>query len=255
MKLVFDHLFFAHVNEATRVERGRASRALVIVEQLLAKRLVSLPLMLVEHVLTIMLTLPIPIYSSVMRRFIVGMSGLPHFVGMYFRALYWRGLLRSMESNVLIDQGVVFAYPKGVDLATFCYIDKRVMFMSQITKVGKRVHIAPNVFVSGGGEFTAKDYSCVATGTNIITSTEVLKDGARCSGPMVSARQRKVYRGKVVLERDAFIGAGAVLLTDVVVGEGAVIGAGVTISKSVGPWEIWVTPRPTLLSKRDPVKA
>lgn len=253
MMLAFDHLFYAHVNEAALAEKGRSSRAVMLIEIMLQKKLISWPLMVIEALLTCLLTLPIPIYSGLMRRVIVGIPGLPSFLGMYIRALYWRGILRSMESNVMIDQGALFAYPDGVELAAFCYIDKHVMFMSQITKIGRRVHIAPNVFVSGGGDFIAKDYACVATGSSIITSTEILKDGARCSGPMAPAKLRNVYRGKVNLGRDAFVGAGAVLLTEVEVGEGAVVGAGVTLAKSIGAWEVWVTPRPTLIGQRDVV--
>ena len=175
-------------------------------------------------------------------------------MGMYARALYYRRKLGLMEPNVFIDQGVFFAYPRQVELKEFSFIDKNVIIMARTAKVGRRVHIAPRVFVSGGGDFEIEDYACIATNSSIITSTEILKAGARCSGPMVSADQRNVYRGKVAIKKDAFIGANATLLPGVTIAEGGVVGAGVTVSKDTAPWGIYVGAKTQLISEREPVK-
>ena len=126
--------------------------------------------------------------------------------------------------------------------------------MSKTTEIGQRVHLAPNVFISGGGHFEAMDFSCVATKSTIITSTETLKNGSRSSGPMVKAKERELIRGKVILEKDAFVGAGAIILPNVVIAEGSVVGAGATISKSTEPWSITVAARNANLGYREKVK-
>lgn len=254
MRLVFDHRMFQHINESAMKERGHASRAMALAEALLRRQWVVVPLGIVEHVIGFLLALPIPIYSSAIYALVTGMRGLPHFLGMYVRGLYYRQKLGRMEPNVFIDQGVFFAYPRQVELKEFSYIDKNVIIMSRTAKVGRRVHIAPRVFVSGGGDFEIADYACIATNSNIITSTEVLKDGARCSGPMVSADQRNVYRGRVLIEKDAFIGANATLLPGVTVAQGAVVGAGVTVAKDTAPWGIYVGAKTQVLGEREPVK-
>ena len=254
MKLIFDHRMFQHINESATKEHGRASRALLLVEKLLAHKLIYYPLGIFEHTITFILCLPIPIYSSLVYWIVTNMRGLPHFPGMYIRALYYRGKLGGMEPNVFIDQNVFFAYPKSVFLSEFSYIDKNVIIMSKTAKVGRRVHIAPRVFVSGGGDFEIEDYACIATNSNIITSTEVLKDGVRCSGPMVSAAQRNVYRGFVRIKRDAFIGANVTILPGVTVAEGSVAGAGIMLSKDTDPWGIYVYPRPKKNAEREPVR-
>lgn len=254
MKLIFDYQMFRHINESARKERGQASRIMTLAESMLQRRWIAWPLALFEHVAGTLLALPIPFYSSAVYGLVTGMRGLPHFVGMYIRALYYREKLGLMEPNVFIDQGVFFAYPKHVELKEFSYIDKNVIIMSRTAKVGRRVHIAPRVFVSGGGDFEIEDYACIATNSNIITSTEVLKDGARCSGPMVSADQRNVFRGKVLIRKDAFIGANATLLPGVTVECGSVIGAGVTVAKDTAPWGIYVGAKTQLLGERQPVK-
>jgi acetyltransferase-like isoleucine patch superfamily enzyme len=254
MKLVFDHRMFRHINEAAIKERGRASRAMLLAERLLQRPVVAMPLALAEHVAGFLLALPIPLYSTLVYAVITQLRGLPHFPGMYLRALYYRRKLGRMEPNVFIDQGVFFAHPATVELAEFSFIDKNVIIMSRSARVGRRVHIAPRVFVSGGGDFEIDDYACIATNSSIITSTEVLKDGARCSGPMVSAGQRNVMRGKVRIEKDAFIGAGVTLLPGVTVAQGSVAGAGVTISRDTQPWGIYVGAKTQQVAQREPVR-
>lgn len=253
MKLIFDHKMLEHINQSSIKERGRASRTLLLAEKILSNKLVIYLLGSVEHVLSFLLALPIPIYSSLVYAWITNSRGLPHIGGMYLRGLYYRNKLGHMEPNVFIDQGVFFAYPKQVHLSEFSYIDKNVMFMSRTAKVGRRVHIAPNVFVSGGGDFEIEDYACIATKSSIITSTEILKDGARCSGPMVSPDQRNVLRGKVLIKKDAFIGAAATILPNVVVETGSVVAAGVTLAKSTEPWGIYGGAKTQKIAQRDHV--
>lgn len=254
MRLIFDHRMFQHINETALKEHGRQSRVLQRVESLLQIKAVVVPLAILERAVGFLLALPIPIYSSIVYALVTGMRGLPHFFGMYIRGLYYRQRLGVMEPNVFIDQGVFFAYPRAVELKEFSYIDKNVMVMSRTAKVGRRVHIAPRVFVSGGGDFEIDDYACIATNSNIITSTEVLKDGARCSGPMVRAVQRTVFRGKVTIKKDAFIGANATLLPGVTIAQGSVVGAGVTVARDTAPWGIYVGAKTQLLGERQPVR-
>ena len=253
MRLVFDSRMFRHINESAVKERGRASRSLLIVERALQYGAISLPLAVMERIIGFLIALPIPLYASVVYAIVTNMRGLPRFAGMYVRALYYREKLGGMEPNVFIDQGVFFAHPSEVYLKEFSFIDKNVIIMSRSAKVGRRVHIAPRVFVSGGGEFEIEDYACIATNSNIITSTEVLKNGSRCSGPMVSAEQRNVFRGRVLIKKDAFIGANATILPGVIVAEGSVVGAGVTLAKGTDPWGIYVGSKAQYLGQRDSV--
>jgi acetyltransferase-like isoleucine patch superfamily enzyme len=254
MKLAFNHHFFNHLNTSAINENGKASFVFTLVEKLLQYSIVQAPIYVVENLIAFILWLPLPIYSSVMYHLISNARGLPHFSGMYLRSLYYRYKLGEMESNVLIDQDVFFAYPKQVFLKEFAYIDKGVKIMSKNALVGRRVHIAPRVFISGGGEFEIEDYACIATNSNIITSTEVLKDGARCSGPMVSVEQRNVLRGKVLIKKDAFVGANVTILPNVIIGVGSVCAAGITVSKSTDDWGIYLGAKTQKLAEREQVK-
>jgi acetyltransferase-like isoleucine patch superfamily enzyme len=254
VKLIFDHRLFAHINSAATKESGRASRALLLAEKLLRIPAVAVPLAVVEHSISFLLTLPIPLYSSLVYAVVTNARGLPHIGGMYIRALYYRRKLGHMEPNVFIDQQVFFAHPRAVRLAEFSYIDKNVIIMSRTTSVGRRVHIAPRVLISGGGDFEIDDYACIATNSSIITSTEVLREGARCSGPMVSADQRNVVRGRVRIQKDAFIGTNVTILPNVTVAQGSVAGANVTLAKDTEPWGIYVGAKAQKIGVRESVR-
>lgn len=253
-KLAFDHNMLAHINDGRIAEGRQASALIALAGKFLRHPFIYVPLGFIEKVLGVFLALQIPLYSSLVHSWISNSRGLPYFFGMYLRALYYRRVLGLMESNVFIDEGVIFSHPKGVILREFSYVDKKSMLLCQRVSVGRRVHIAPNVLVSGGGTLEIEDYACVATGTSIITSTEVLKDGARCSGPMVAPSQRNVVRGHVQIEKDAFIGPHVVILPNIVVKQGSVIAAGVTVAKNTEPWGIYVGEKGKKISYRDPVK-
>ncbi|WMW23247.1 acyltransferase [Methanolobus mangrovi] len=48
----------------------------------------------------------------------------------------------------------------------------------------------------------------------------------------------KIQRGIVIIKDDAWIGAGAIIMPDIIVGEGAVVGAGSVVTKNVDDYSI-----------------
>jgi galactoside O-acetyltransferase len=106
------------------------------------------------------------------------------------------------------------------------------------TRLGNYVHIACHVSVIGGGELEVGDYGVIATGARILTATDTCSDGARMSTHLPD-EYRHVFDAKVHLGRDAFIGANAVVMPGVTVGEGAVAGAGSVITRDLEPWTIY----------------
>ena len=107
MKLIFDHRMLEHINQSSIKERGKASRILLLAQKLLSNKLVINVLAAIEHVLSFVLTLPIPIYASLVYTWVTNSRGLPYMGGMYLRGLYYRNKLGYMAPNVFIDQGEV----------------------------------------------------------------------------------------------------------------------------------------------------
>lgn len=252
--LSFDSEFFDHINDMREAEGHDRSKIFQFTSDILKLKIVSLPLKVFEFFVAFIFWLPIPIYSSILYRIVTQSRGLPFYHGMYLRSLYYRFRLAKMSPNVFIEQNVFFAFPKSIILEKFCYIDKNCIIMSDGVHIGERVHICPNVFISGGGQFVANDFSCVCANSQIITSSERLKNGSRASGPMAKPAERLVIRGHVTVDRDAFVGVGSIILPNVIVAEGSVIAAGATITKSTEPWSITASAKNNVLGYRERVK-
>ena len=117
-----------------------------------------------------------------------------------------------------------------IDDFTFIYGGKDI-------KIGRYAHIASFVSIIGGGELVLGDYTVLANGSRILTGTDTYYGGKRMSTAL-PLEQRNVVRGKVVIEKDAFIGTNAVVHPNVKIGEGAVIGSNSLVLKDVEPWSI-----------------
>lgn len=234
-KLIFNYKFFEHA-----YEYKEESTILPVLIKLYKFKPFTYTLYIVEKVLTFLLTLNIPIYSDLVLAFVTHLPGLPRLFGCYLRAIYFKGVNKLQEPNVLIEQGAVISNPSTTELHEFAFIDKYVIIASSSTIVGRRVHIAPYVIITGGGDFIIEDYACMATGSRAITATESLKPGTRSSGPMVTKSQRDVIKGFVHIKKDAFIAVGVTLLTNTTVEEGVVLAANVVCFGKTEPWTYYI---------------
>lgn len=104
-------------------------------------------------------------------------------------------------------------------------------------KIGRYVHIASFVSIIGGGELVIGDYVSIACGARILTGTDSYYGGKRMS-TVLPEEQRNVIRGRIVIEKDAFIGTNAVIHPNVIIGEGAIIGSNSLVLKDIEPWSI-----------------
>ncbi len=106
------------------------------------------------------------------------------------------------------------------------------------TVIGRYVHIACHVSIIGGGGLEVGDYAVLATGSRIVTATDTFDGGARMSTHL-PPEHRSVRSGRVIIERDAFVGANSVVMPGVHVGEGAVAGAGSVVTHDLEPWTVY----------------
>jgi acetyltransferase-like isoleucine patch superfamily enzyme len=98
-------------------------------------------------------------------------------------------------------------------------------------KVGKRVFIAQFVYIDDlhPDEVTIGDYCTIGLRTTIFTH-------------FYWGRRRQQSNGRVIIEKDVFVGPHCVILPNVVIGEGAVIKAGTVVSTNVPPHTLWGLP-------------
>lgn len=238
-RTVFNYRFFEHAYAYKKDKQG--GKTLIVLIKLFKIKVFLWLLYIFESVFGFLLALPIPIYSDLVLAMITGLPGLPKMFGCYIRAVYYKFKLKKMEPNVIIEQGAVISYPKGVELHEFSLIDKYVIIAADSAVIGRRVHLAPYVIVTGGGKFIIEDYACMATGSRAVTSTESLKPGTRSSGPMVPCEQRDIIKGIVHIKKDAFVAVGVTILTDTVVEEGVVLAAHIVCPKKTEPWNYYLS--------------
>lgn len=109
------------------------------------------------------------------------------------------------------------------------------------TRIGRYVHVAAHVSVIGGGELVLDDYSVLATGARVLTATDTDggPDGAYMSTHAPTER-RAVVDAPVIVHAHGFVGANAVVMPGVTIGEGAVAGAGAVVTTDLDPWTVYV---------------
>jgi acetyltransferase-like isoleucine patch superfamily enzyme len=103
--------------------------------------------------------------------------------------------------------------------------------------IGRYVHIACFSSIVGGGHLSIGDYVVIGYGVRLITGTDTYQGGKRMSTAL-PASQRNIIRGKIVIEKDAFIGANSIVHPNVTVGEGAIIGSNSVVLHDIEPWTI-----------------
>jgi maltose O-acetyltransferase len=130
----------------------------------------------------------------------------------FLRNLAWRLLLRECGPGVYFDHRVYVKFPWLVSIGSDVSINRGAEFYcglreaSTIT-IGSNVRIAPNVRFHAAGH-------------------DPDDPGLRDNG------------APIVVESDAWIGAGSVVLQGVRIGRGAVVAAGSVVTRDVPPWSI-----------------
>ena len=148
------------------------------------------------------------------------------------------GALKRLGSGVTIFPLVKIVRCEVVEIDDGTQIDDFTFINGGAgVRIGKCNHIASFVSVVGGGELVTGDYVGIATGARLITGTHHYGEGKRIC-PLIPEEEQCVIRGRIVLEKDVFIGANAIIHPDVVIGEGAIVGSGGIVLKDIAPWTI-----------------
>lgn len=128
------------------------------------------------------------------------------------RYVYYKCLLGSLGSKSVITSGVLIDHPYNV-------------------VIGDNVIINQNVIIQGSPSAKVRigDHVRISFGAIILTAS--LKTGENFI--------ERVHEHKpVVIEDNAWIAAGAVILPGVTIGTGAIVAAGAVVRNSVEPWTI-----------------
>jgi acetyltransferase-like isoleucine patch superfamily enzyme len=154
---------------------------------------------------------------------------------MYKLEKFMRRFARVGE-GVQVFYGALILKPEMIELGDWVRIDDYVRIEGgQGLKIGKYVHICSFASIYGGGRAEIKDYCGITQGARLITGTE------QATGVMTAAAPdhlRDSLVGVIVMEPHSFIGANAIVLPNITIGEGSVVGAGTVVTKDVPPWKV-----------------
>jgi len=103
--------------------------------------------------------------------------------------------------------------------------------------IGHHCHIAAFSSITGGQRVDIGDFSAVSQGARILTGTDDFT-GWGFGNSTVPAEFRNATRAPVSIGRFCIIGANAVVLPGVTIGEGATVGAGTVVTRDLEPWGV-----------------
>ncbi|MFC7431126.1 MULTISPECIES: acyltransferase [unclassified Agrococcus] len=105
--------------------------------------------------------------------------------------------------------------------------------------IGHHVHIACFSSITGGAAVTIGDYAAVSQGARILTGTDDFT-GWGFGNSTVPERYRNATRAPIDIGRLCIVGANAVVLPGVTIGEGSTVGAGSVVTRDLEPWGVYV---------------
>jgi dTDP-4-amino-4,6-dideoxy-D-glucose acyltransferase len=149
----------------------------------------------------------------------LGFAKLGHQVLLHPTAVILDCARVSMGDYVRIDPYCVLSTTGGIELGSY-------------------THIGSHCTVSGAAKVTLNDFSCLSHGVKIFSSRDDFS-GETLTNSSVPAHFRDILTGDVQVGRHVVVGAGAVIMPGVTIGEGCAVGALSFVDKSLEAWGIY----------------
>jgi len=143
----------------------------------------------------------------------------------------------SLGRNVKISDKASLYNVDQIEIGSFSRIDDFCVLSGRIA-IGRNVHVTPQSLVSGGraGAILA-DFTTLAYGVKVIAQSDDYS-GATMTNSTVPTKYKMEVEAPVTIGRQAILGAGAIVLPGVRIGEGCSVGAGSVVLSSVPAWTI-----------------
>lgn len=103
-----------------------------------------------------------------------------------------------------------------------------VIYQPESVRLGNRVDVGENVIIRGGGGVSVGNDVLIAAGASIVSQGH----------PIVPPRWGRNLSKPITIGNEVWIGAHAVVLPGVTIGDGAVVGAGAVVSRDVAPYTV-----------------
>jgi acetyltransferase-like isoleucine patch superfamily enzyme len=160
---------------------------------------------------------------------------------------------KSLGHDVMIHERVTLVGIENISIGSHVRIDPDVILLATgPLTIGCYTHIAPSVFIAAKAGFEMRNFANIAHGARIYTINDDYS-GAHLMGPTIPEDLLSLNPGPVLMEEHASIGAGAIVLPGVTLGEGSILGALSLTGRSTEPWTMYggVPARPIKQRRRD----
>lgn len=106
-------------------------------------------------------------------------------------------------------------------------------------RLGNYIHIGAYCLLSGGDGIVLNDFCGLSNGVKLYSRSDDYS-GNFLTNPTVPEKYLGIKRGKISLERHVILGANAIILPSVTVGEGCSVGAQSLVKKDLDAWGVYV---------------
>lgn len=147
--------------------------------------------------------------------------------------------LKSLGQNVIIGKTVRIRYPELVEIGDNVIIDD-FTYISTALKLHCNVHISAGCKIIGGKSAFVEMHEFSTLAPNVVLSAgsdDYISGMATPLVPMKFKGNAKI--GKIILNKHCIVGAGSVVLPDVVFEEGACLGALSLANKNLSQYTLY----------------
>jgi galactoside O-acetyltransferase len=159
--------------------------------------------------------------------------------------------LKSLGKNVIIGKTVRIRYPELVEIGDNVIIDDFTYISTRI-KLYSNIHISAGCKIIGGkGAYVEmNEFSTLAP--NVVLSAGSDDYSSGIATPLVPLKYKGHAKiGNILLNKHCIVGAGSVVLPDVVFSEGACLGALSLANKNLEPFTLYAGIPARKIKKRD----
>ncbi len=142
---------------------------------------------------------------------------------------------RALGPDCVFETGVLVFHPENITLGRNVYVGHASIlkgYHQNQMQIGDETWIGQQCFFHSAGGLTIGARVGIGPGVKILTSQH------RESGRATPVLFSPLALAPVVIEEDADVGLGAILLPGVTVGRGAVIGAGAVVTRDVPEYAV-----------------
>lgn len=157
--------------------------------------------------------------------------------------------LHKFGKNVLISHKSSIYSPDKITIGDNVRIDDFCILSGKIT-IGSFVHLSAYNALYGHNGIILEDFSGLSPRCTVFSATDDF-GGDFLIGPMVPEEYTNVFGGLVHIKQFVQIGAGSIVLPNLIINEGAAIGSMSLVKKDIPEWTIYAGNPIKFIKERD----